>query len=46
MAYLMSVNISEKKIVKIVNTDSPLTCLSFMEDGVTLASGTTQGKVS
>ena len=35
----------EKKLVKTIDVDSPLTCLSFCSDGHTLAGGTLFGTV-
>eukprot|EP00026_Physarum_polycephalum_P003070 Phypoly_transcript_03079.p1 GENE.Phypoly_transcript_03079~~Phypoly_transcript_03079.p1 ORF type:complete len:801 (+),score=173.70 Phypoly_transcript_03079:95-2497(+) len=38
-------DINEKKVLKVIPTDSPLNCLGFMEDGITLAAGDTKGKI-
>lgn len=33
------------RLVKVITADSPLSSLSFMDDGVTIASGTSTGKL-
>ena len=38
-------DLTEKRAVKSINTEQPMTSCSFLDDGVTIAAGTTQGSV-
>eukprot|EP01117_Protostelium_nocturnum_P014993 TRINITY_DN5769_c0_g1_i1.p1 TRINITY_DN5769_c0_g1~~TRINITY_DN5769_c0_g1_i1.p1 ORF type:complete len:674 (-),score=257.52 TRINITY_DN5769_c0_g1_i1:830-2851(-) len=38
-------DLEEKKVVRTIVTDSPLTTVSFMDDGARIAVGTTSGKI-
>eukprot|EP00164_Ancoracysta_twista_P002699 GFYU01003593.1.p1 GENE.GFYU01003593.1~~GFYU01003593.1.p1 ORF type:complete len:817 (-),score=223.66 GFYU01003593.1:113-2563(-) len=42
---LLFFDVQEKKTVKVLNTEAPLSSLSFLDDGVTIAAGTTNGKI-
>ena len=39
-------DINERKVVKTINTDSPLTSLDFYNDGHTIVCGTLYGNIN